>query len=206
VRRAGRRSRPTTVVGAQRAAFGPAPVAPSAPDQRSACNGDRPLRSLPAVGRHLETFPHVHYGRPGTGALARTVAGTHSRAGDGGTKPAAPRWHSGSGDGEGNGSVGRSSVQAHIWCSITNHPMLPTPRRSARRFIERAVACETARAVRPERRRGRDGPWGPPQVQVLPQGSGLRCVRLASLFAIGFALLLLHSLGPSGSHAQGVTI
>jgi hypothetical protein len=39
-----------------------------------------PLRSLPAVGRHLETFPHVHYGRSGTGALARTVVGTRGPA------------------------------------------------------------------------------------------------------------------------------
>jgi hypothetical protein len=53
-------------------------VAP-APDQRSACNGDRSLRSLPPVGRHLETFPHVHYGRSGTDALAPTVVGTYSR-------------------------------------------------------------------------------------------------------------------------------
>jgi hypothetical protein len=52
----------------------------SAPDQRVQ------LRSVAAVpsscGRHLETFPNfpdVHYGRSGTGALAPTVVGTHSR-------------------------------------------------------------------------------------------------------------------------------
>jgi hypothetical protein len=50
---------PTTSAAPQRAASGLAPLAPSAPDQQSACNGDR-LRSLPPVGRHLETFPHVH--------------------------------------------------------------------------------------------------------------------------------------------------
>jgi hypothetical protein len=66
---------PPTSSAPQRAAY----VAPSAPDQRSACNGDRSLRSLPPVGRHLETFPHVHYGRSGTGALTPTVIGTHSR-------------------------------------------------------------------------------------------------------------------------------
>jgi hypothetical protein len=62
----------------QRAASGPVPVAPSAPDQRSACNGDRPLRSLPPEGRHLETFSLVHFGRSGTGALAPTCNGDRS--------------------------------------------------------------------------------------------------------------------------------
>jgi hypothetical protein len=128
---------PTTVVGARARAIG---------------------RSLPPVGRHLETFPHVDYGRTGTGALARTVVGTHSRGRLDTIDfliawPASnrPRWRR-----AGASAARRTARQrlSHIglgqaelpgdlrWFAVRNETALFTGRRESRSTLVRWVSCQ----------------------------------------------------------------